>query len=166
MASESSTSIMRDNNSEEIDEIRSETQTKDGENICNITTNENLLHLLEYDPHHRRNLFNEKYLINFMDIMADGRQRQHSGQEYDEHDQNKQVDFADDEHLFEEVAMMLRKRRGWTAEDTLCTNELDLLGDDDDVLAEEEDDAGCPLPSTPEDTQLIEAEVRVICFAN
>lgn len=64
----------------------------------------------------------------------------------------------DDEYIFDDVKMILRKRRGWGHEDSLCSNDLDLL-EDDDVLAEE-DDAGCPLPSTPEDTQLIEAEVR------
>lgn len=56
----------------------------------------------------------------------------------------------EDEDIFEQVTMILRKRRGW--------GPGDLLEDDDDELVEE-DDAGCPLPSTPEDTQLIEAEV-------
>lgn len=63
----------------------------------------------------------------------------------------------DDEYIFDDVKMILRKRRGWGHDDSLSANDLDLL-EDDDVLAEE-DDAGCPLPSTPEDTQLIEAEV-------
>ncbi|XP_051862518.1 adiponectin receptor protein isoform X2 [Drosophila nasuta] len=66
----------------------------------------------------------------------------------------------DEEDIFEQVTMILRKRRGWGPEDSLSHNglDLDLLEDDDDELVEE-DDAGCPLPSTPEDTQLIEAEV-------
>lgn len=64
----------------------------------------------------------------------------------------------DDEFISADVKMILRKRRGWGHDDSLSTHDLDLLGEDDDVLAEE-DDAGCPLPSTPEDTQLIEAEV-------
>lgn len=67
----------------------------------------------------------------------------------------------DDEFISADVKMILRKRRGWGHDDSLCTNDLDLLGEDDDVLAEE-DDAGCPLPSTPEDTQLIEAEVCIL----
>ncbi|XP_030371323.1 adiponectin receptor protein isoform X1 [Scaptodrosophila lebanonensis] len=65
----------------------------------------------------------------------------------------------DVEDMFEQVKMILRKRRGWGPEDSLSHNDLDLLGDDDDELVEE-DDAGCPLPSTPEDTQLIEAEMQ------
>lgn len=67
----------------------------------------------------------------------------------------------DEQEIFEQVTMILRKRRGWGPEDSLSNNglDLDLLEDDDDELVEE-DDAGCPLPSTPEDTQLIEAEVR------
>ncbi|KRK04065.1 adiponectin receptor protein isoform X2 [Drosophila yakuba] len=62
-----------------------------------------------------------------------------------------------DEDIFEQVQMILRKRRGWGPEDSLSPNDLDLLEYDDELG--EEDDAGCPLPSTPEDTQLIEAEV-------
>ncbi|KAI8044696.1 hypothetical protein M5D96_000867 [Drosophila gunungcola] len=62
-----------------------------------------------------------------------------------------------EEDIFEQVQMILRKRRGWGPEDSLSANDLDLLGYDDELA--EEDDAGCPLPSTPEDTQLIEAEV-------
>ena len=54
-----------------------------------------------------------------------------------------------------EDEMVLRKRRGWEA----STPDLRILDDDDDDELVEEDDAGCPLPSTPEDTQLIEAEV-------
>lgn len=64
-----------------------------------------------------------------------------------------------DEDIFEQVTMILRKRRGWGPQDSLSPSglDLDLLEDDDELV--EEDDAGCPLPSTPEDTQLIEAEV-------
>ncbi|XP_034485604.1 adiponectin receptor protein isoform X1 [Drosophila innubila] len=74
---------------------------------------------------------------------------------------------ADDEQdIFEQVTMILRKRRGWGAADSLSQNglDLDLLEDDDDELVEE-DDAGCPLPSTPEDTQLIEAEMTEVLKA-
>lgn len=68
----------------------------------------------------------------------------------------------DEQDIFEQVTMILRKRRGCVPEDSLSHNglDLDLLDDDDDDELVEEDDAGCPLPSTPEDTQLIEAEVR------
>ncbi|XP_034127184.1 adiponectin receptor protein isoform X2 [Drosophila guanche] len=62
-----------------------------------------------------------------------------------------------EEDIFEQVQMILRKRRGWGPDDSLSTNDLHLLEYDDELG--EEDDAGCPLPSTPEDTQLIEAEV-------
>lgn len=68
----------------------------------------------------------------------------------------------DDEDIFEQVKMILRKRRGWGLEDSLSAHDLDLL-EDDDVLVEE-DDGGCPLPSTPEDTQLIEAEVSNVLY--
>ncbi|TMW45922.1 hypothetical protein DOY81_008997 [Sarcophaga bullata] len=69
----------------------------------------------------------------------------------------------EDEYMFDEVKMILRKRRIWGHEDSLSANDLDLL-EDDDVLVEE-DDAGCPLPSTPEDTQLIEAEMTEVLKA-
>ncbi|KAH8359177.1 hypothetical protein KR093_004925 [Drosophila rubida] len=71
-----------------------------------------------------------------------------------------------EEDIFEQVTMILRKRRGWGPEDSLSHNglDLDLLEDDDDELVEE-DDAGCPLPSTPEDTQLIEAEMTEVLKA-
>ncbi|EDV91361.1 adiponectin receptor protein isoform X1 [Drosophila grimshawi] len=74
--------------------------------------------------------------------------------------------YDDDEDIFEQVTMILRKRRGWGAQDSLSHNELDLdlLEDDDDELVEE-DDVGCPLPSTPEDTQLIEAEMTEVLKA-
>lgn len=41
----------------------------------------------------------------------------------------------------------------------------ELLEDDDaSCLAEEEDGAGCPLPSTPEDDHLLDCEVCVLLF--
>lgn len=70
-------------------------------------------------------------------------------------------DDDDEDLIFQEVKMILRKRRGWGPEDSLSANDLDLLEYDDELV--EEDDAGCPLPSTPEDTQLIEAEVSSFC---
>ncbi|XP_017058664.1 LOW QUALITY PROTEIN: adiponectin receptor protein [Drosophila ficusphila] len=68
-----------------------------------------------------------------------------------------------EEDIFEQVQMILRKRRGWGPEDSLSANDLDLLDDDDEMG--DEDDAGCPLPSTPEDTQLIEAEMTEVLKA-
>ncbi|XP_032578478.1 adiponectin receptor protein isoform X1 [Drosophila sechellia] len=68
-----------------------------------------------------------------------------------------------DEDIFEQVQMILRKRRGWGPEDSLSPNDLDILEYDDELV--EEDDAGCPLPSTPEDTQLIEAEMTEVLKA-
>lgn len=65
----------------------------------------------------------------------------------------------------------LRKRRAWNPEeDSLASadDDIDLLdmGDDDDDLGEEEEDgAGCPLPSTPEDNQLLEAEMTEVLKA-
>jgi len=51
--------------------------------------------------------------------------------------------------------MCLRKRiRDQSPIDRLDNDELS------DALSEEEDIPGCPLPSTPEDNQLLEAEVR------
>lgn len=54
----------------------------------------------------------------------------------------------------------LRKRRIWNPDtDSLGSNQdIDLL-DDDDL---DDDEGGCPLPSTPEDNQLLEAEVCLI----
>lgn len=49
--------------------------------------------------------------------------------------------------------LKLRKRRAWNPDvDSLVSDDIDLLD-------EEEDGVGCPLPSTPEDNQLLEAEV-------
>lgn len=51
----------------------------------------------------------------------------------------------------------LRKRHPWNS---LVSESIDLLADVDELDDEEEDDGvGCPLPSTPEDNQLLEAEV-------
>lgn len=52
--------------------------------------------------------------------------------------------------------MYLRKRniRDQSPIDRLDNDELS------DALSEEEDIPGCPLPSTPEDNQLLEAEVN------
>lgn len=57
--------------------------------------------------------------------------------------------------------MTLRKRRPWNPDGSLSVSgDIDLLGDDDGLDDEEEEDGvGCPLPSTPEDNQLLEAEV-------
>jgi adiponectin receptor len=57
-----------------------------------------------------------------------------------------------------EPDILLRKRHIWHSDDdSLTSADIDLL--DDDIVEEEEDEAGCPLPSTPEDNQLLEAEV-------
>lgn len=51
----------------------------------------------------------------------------------------------------------LRKRHPWNS---LVAESIDLLADVDELDDEEEEDGvGCPLPSTPEDNQLLEAEV-------
>lgn len=55
--------------------------------------------------------------------------------------------------------MTLRKRRPWNPDGSLVSGEIDLLDDVDGLDEEEEDGVGCPLPSTPEDNQLLEAEV-------
>ncbi|XP_055848557.1 adiponectin receptor protein isoform X2 [Episyrphus balteatus] len=68
----------------------------------------------------------------------------------------------DEEHIFEEVRMILRRRRGWNPDGSIMSHDLDLLDDDDLV---EEDDPGCPLPSTPEDTDLIAAEMTEVLKA-
>ncbi|XP_067616576.1 adiponectin receptor protein [Eurosta solidaginis] len=72
-------------------------------------------------------------------------------------------DEDEEDFIFREVKMILRKRRGWGPEDSLSANDLDLLEYDDELV--EEDDPGCPLPSTPEDTQLIEAEMTEVLKA-
>lgn len=54
----------------------------------------------------------------------------------------------------------LRKRHPWNP---LGSDSMDLLADVDELDDEEEEDGvGCPLPSTPEDNQLLEAEVRIL----
>lgn len=53
----------------------------------------------------------------------------------------------------------LRRRNPWNS---LVADGIDLLADVDELDDEEEEDgAGCPLPSTPEDNQLLEAEVKI-----
>lgn len=61
-----------------------------------------------------------------------------------------------DEHS-EEPEIVLRKRfRDPSPDDSL------EAGDLSDALSEDEDVPGCPLPSTPEDTELLEAEVKLL----
>lgn len=56
------------------------------------------------------------------------------------------------------IESVLRKRNPWNS---LVTDSIDLLADVDELDDEEEEDGvGCPLPSTPEDNQLLEAEVK------
>lgn len=50
---------------------------------------------------------------------------------------------------------VLRRRNPWT----LMSEGIDILADVDALDEEEDDGVGCPLPSTPEDNQLLEAEV-------
>lgn len=53
--------------------------------------------------------------------------------------------------------LSLRKRHPWNS---LVSESIDLLADVDELDDEEEEDGvGCPLPSTPEDNHLLEAEV-------
>lgn len=62
--------------------------------------------------------------------------------------------------------MTLRKRRPWRPDGSLVSGDLDLLDDGlDDDDEEEEDGVGCPLPSTPEDNQLLEAEMTEVLKA-
>lgn len=65
-----------------------------------------------------------------------------------------------DGHLsgLEEPEVYLRKRiRDPSPDDSLEAGELS------DALSEDEDIPGCPLPSTPEDNELLEAEVSIYC---
>lgn len=56
------------------------------------------------------------------------------------------------------VGASLRKRMPWNS---IVSDGIDLLADVDELDDEEEDEIGCPLPSTPEDNQLLEAEVVI-----
>ena len=47
-------------------------------------------------------------------------------------------------------------------DDSLASEDIDLLDDDDELEKEEDDDIGYPLPSTPEGTQLLEAEITKV----
>lgn len=59
-------------------------------------------------------------------------------------------------HGLEESEIYLRKR----IRDRSPEEESLEAGELSDGLSEDEDIPGCPLPSTPEDTELLEAEVR------
>jgi adiponectin receptor len=62
-------------------------------------------------------------------------------------------------HPNDEDEMYLRKRVTTRDESPSNLDRLNFVDDDmSDALSEEEDN-GCPLPSTPEDNQLLEAEV-------
>lgn len=64
---------------------------------------------------------------------------------------------ATDENVDNFNEATLRKRHPWNS---LVSDGIDLLADVDELDDEEEEDGvGCPLPSTPEDNQLLEAEV-------
>lgn len=63
-----------------------------------------------------------------------------------------------------ETETTLRKRNPWNS---LVSDSIDLLADVDELDDEEEEEGvGCPLPSTPEDNQLLEAEVSVLFKLN
>lgn len=65
-----------------------------------------------------------------------------------------------------EADFSIRKRRVWAPEEvSLASEDIDLLDDDDDLEEEEDDGVGCPLPSTPEDNQLLEAEMTEVLKA-
>lgn len=64
----------------------------------------------------------------------------------------KQQQYNDDGILPE---IGVRKRHAWNY---TVPDSLDILGDVAE-FEDEEDGVGCPLPSTPEDNQLLEAEV-------
>lgn len=65
-------------------------------------------------------------------------------------------------NILEDIS--LRKRRPWNPDgDSIVSGDIDLLGDVDG-LDEEEEGVGCPLPSTPEDNQLLEAEVSTFAL--
>lgn len=64
--------------------------------------------------------------------------------------------------LDEDDEITLRKRHPWNC---LVSEGIDLLADVDALDDEEEEDGvGCPLPSTPEDNQLLEAEVSTLAI--
>lgn len=62
----------------------------------------------------------------------------------------------DDDGILPESGV--RKRHAWNY---TVADSIDLLADVAE-LEDEEDGVGCPLPSTPEDNQLLEAEVNAI----
>lgn len=64
--------------------------------------------------------------------------------------------------------MYIRKRFTTRERDSSPTIDKLELDEDElsDALSEEEDVPGCPLPSTPEDNQLLEAEVTVLIMTN
>lgn len=60
----------------------------------------------------------------------------------------------------EEPEIYLRKR----IRDPSPDDELGAGDFESDALSDDEDVPGCPLPSTPEDNELLEAEVSICCI--
>ena len=67
---------------------------------------------------------------------------------------NRPSTSLDEDSVEPEFYLRKRIRDPSPDEDSLEAGELS------DALSEDEDVPGCPLPSTPEDTELLEAEVR------
>ena len=67
-------------------------------------------------------------------------------------------DQLNDINLGLDPDIIIRKRHVWNPEeDSLESADIDMMDDDEEL----EDGAGCPLPSTPEDNELLEAEVNI-----
>lgn len=73
--------------------------------------------------------------------------------------------YSDAEDSLDVIDLGLRKRKLWDPETESLTSEIkDLLDDDSNSLVEEEC-VGCPLPSTPEDENLLDSEMSDVLKA-
>lgn len=73
--------------------------------------------------------------------------------------------YSDAEDSVVITDMGIRKRKAWDPDAESITSEIKELLDDDVNSLVEEDCVGCPLPSTPEDENILDSEMSDVLKA-